>query len=67
MLNKEKFLSYLLDNFSAMENHFTYELVENIIDYGLKNHDTTVNGLKWFLTSIIPELEENEIEMFIEG
>lgn len=65
-MDKENFLEYLTQEFPTVaNNHFVYDLLENIIDYGIKNHNATISDLQWFLSDIIPEVTEEEIKRFI--
>lgn len=63
--NKQGFMTYLYEQFpSALNNHFTYTLVENIIDYGIKRQNFTKEQLAMFLADVLPEVELNKIERF---
>lgn len=64
-INKEELLDYLHEEFpNPMKCHFTYELVENIIDY-IENHCDGLEKAHEILVNIIPEVTTKEIEPFI--
>lgn len=66
MLNKEKFLKHLYSIYAAMdENCFTYDIVENVVDYAIKNFNSNINELKSFLLELIPELTSEDIIPFL--
>jgi hypothetical protein len=65
MNNKEKLLHYLKSQFSPMDNHFTYDMVENLIDYGMRYHNVSQHQLAYFLSDIIPETEFDELDKII--
>lgn len=64
---KEEFLQFMHEEFpNVFDNSFSRDMLENIVDYGVKNHTTTKNGLYYFLKEIIPELEPKDIIKFID-
>lgn len=64
---KEEFLKFMHEEFpDVFDNSFSRDMLENIVDYGVKNHTTTKNGLYYFLKEIIPELEPEDIIKFID-
>ena len=64
--NKEGFMEYLEKTFSGFDNPFLRETVENIIDYGLKNHNYSLDQASYFLSDIIPEIEFAEVVLFMD-
>ena len=64
-INKEELLHYLHEEFSEpMRNHFTYNLIDNLIDY-TENHCDGLEDAHEILVNIIPEVTMEEIEPFI--
>lgn len=63
--NKEKFLEYMRKNFNGFGNSFLRELVENIIDYALKNKQCSKDQFVYFITDLLPEVEFGEVAMFM--
>lgn len=70
----DEFLLYLKDQFpNCMDTHWNYDIVENIINYGIKhnniahsqNKNNKQNFVK-FLLSIIPEITKPEILKFFD-
>ncbi len=62
--NKEKFMDYMKQEFSPMDNHFTYDMVENLVDYAIQHKSHTKDDLCFFLSDIIPEVEFGEVAIF---
>lgn len=59
------FNQYLWQNFDAY-NHFTDDMVNNIIDYGIKNQNVSCDQLAEFLEDMIPEVSFEEILIFFD-
>lgn len=58
-------LHYLHEEFSEpMKNSFTYDLVENLINY-IESHCDSLKDAHEILVNIIPEVTMEEIEPFI--
>ena len=52
-INKEEFLHYLHEEFpEPMRNHFTYDLIDNLIDY-IENHCDGLEYAHEILVNII--------------
>lgn len=65
-MNKEEFYNYIKEDFpGTIDNHWNWDLMENIIDYGIENKNYSVGQLANFLKGIIPEVTLEEIERFI--
>lgn len=65
MIEKKELLHYLWSEFpEPMKTHFTYDLVENIIDYA-EEHCDGLEEAHEFLVNMIPEVTMEEIEPFI--
>lgn len=62
----DKIMKYLQDTFNCEFNHFTYNTFENMIDYAVNNFNHSKNQLAYYLSSIIDELEFEEIKKIIE-
>lgn len=66
MFDSDGFMAYLREQFEPMDNHFTHDMVENLVDYGNKHHSHTKDALAYFLSDIIPEVEFGEVAMFMD-
>lgn len=64
MINKEELLHYLKKEFTPMDYHFTWDLVEKLIDYA-EEHCDGLEEAHEFLVNMIPEVTMEEIEPFI--
>ncbi len=66
MLDKEKLMHYIKQEFpQTINNHWNWDLLENIIDWGIKYENRSQKQLLKFLTNIIPEITEKEILKFM--
>lgn len=59
------FRIYLEKSFSGFENPFLRELVNNVIDYGLKHENVSKDQLVYWLCDMIPEVEFGEVAFFM--
>lgn len=67
MLNKEKLMQYIKEEFPGMiDTHWNWDLLENIINYSIECKNYSEGQLVNFFTDIIPEITENEILWFME-
>ena len=64
--NQKTFMTYLKDNFSAMDSHFTCDIVENIINYAHKHESISKDQFCYFVADMIPEVEMLEVARFCE-
>jgi len=64
MFNIEKFMAYMKETFGPMDNHFTYDTVENLVRYAMEHKSHTKDAVCFFLSDIIEELEFGEAAMF---
>lgn len=62
--NKEKFMEHLKREFSPMDNHFTYDMVENLVDYAMQHESHSKDSLCYFLSDIIEQVEFGEVAAF---
>jgi len=54
------FMDWVREEFpTALANHFTYDMLENIIDYVLDTTETQAEFVEAML-NIVPEVEEDE-------
>lgn len=66
IFNKEAFLKWVKNKFpNTIDNHFTYDMMENIIDYAIERKSVAPEQLINFLSYIIPEVTEEEYMDFI--
>lgn len=65
-MNKEGLMTYIKEEFpGTIDKHWNWNLLENIIDYGMENKNYSKGQLKNFLNEMIPEVTLEEIEQFI--
>lgn len=64
MFNIEGFMSYMKETFGPMDDHFTYDMVENLVRYAMEHKSHTKDAVCFFLSDIIDELEFGEAAMF---
>lgn len=64
-INKNEFLDYLREEFpEPMQNHFTYDMVDSIIDW-IETHCDGLDEAHEMIVNIIPEVTMEEVEPFI--
>lgn len=68
-MNKDKlnaFMEYLKEQFpGCIENHFTYDMIVNLIDYAYRNHGHSKGAARNIVYSILPEVTPEEMEKFL--
>lgn len=65
-MNKEGLMVYIKEEFpGCIDKHWSWKLLENVIDYGIENKNYSVGQLVNFLDEMIPEITLEEIERFI--
>lgn len=63
--DKDNFMSWLKEEFpGVVDTHWNWDLVENIIDYAIKNKKVTKDQLPYFISDILPEVEFLEVARF---
>lgn len=66
MLDKQELMNYIKKEFpKTIDNHWNWDLLENIIDWGIQYESCSQKQLLKFLTNIIPEIIEEELLKFI--
>ncbi len=60
-----KIMEYLQNTFNGLDNSFVYNTFENMIDYAVKNFNSSKDQLAYYLSDIIDELEFEEIRQVI--
>lgn len=64
--HKQEFMTYLKDQFpDPFSTHFTWDMVENLIDYAEENENHSKDQLCYFLSDILPEVEFGEVAAFM--
>lgn len=64
---REEFLQYMFEEFpSVFNNAFSRKMLENIVDYGIKNHSVSKNSLYYYLKDMIPEAELDDLIPYID-
>lgn len=65
VFDKDGFMSWLKEEFpGAIDTHWNWDLVENIIDYAMEQKNTSDDEFAMFLSSIFPEIEYMEVAKF---
>lgn len=65
MFDKEKCLKWIKEHFpGCIDNHFNYDMMENLIDWAMKNKNFSKNQMINFLMEIVPEIYEEEWQQF---
>lgn len=65
MFDKKAFMKYMLKEFSSMDTHFTYDMVENLVDWGLEHQNSSKDQFCYWLSDLIPEVEFEEVARFM--
>lgn len=62
--SSDEFIEYIRTEFpKPMKNHFTYNLLENIVNYLMEEFDDNT-CLAYTISKIIPEITEEEVLKF---
>lgn len=62
--NIEEFMEYMRTEFhEPMRNHFTYDLLENTINYLMEQFEDN-RHLAYIISEIVPEITEEEVLRF---
>lgn len=62
----ERFMGYLKEQFpGCIDDHWTYDLVKNLIDYAYRNHGHSKGVARNIVYSILPEVDVEEIEKYL--
>lgn len=65
MFDKEKCLQWIKEEFpGCLDNHFNYDLMENLIDWAMENKNVSKNQMINFLVDIVPEITMEEWQQF---
>ena len=64
--NEKKFMAYLNQEFSGMENCMLRGIVENLIEYGHKHEQVSKDQFVQWLADMIPEISFGEVAAFME-
>ena len=65
-MDKDGFMCYIKNEFpTTVDTHWSWNLLENIIDYGIENKNYFVGQLENFLDEMIPEITIDEIKQFM--
>lgn len=65
-MDKEGLMNYIREEFpGTLDKRWNWNLLENILDYGVENKYYSVGQLENFLEEIIPEMTLEEIERFV--
>lgn len=63
--NESAFMEYLQAHFRGFENPFLRDLVSNIIEHGLEQHNAALDQFVFFMLDTLPdEFEFGEIAQF---
>lgn len=62
----QKFMEYLKEQFpGCIDDHWTYDLVGNLIDYAYRNHGHSKGAARAIVCSILPEISFDETEKYL--
>lgn len=65
MLEKEKCMQWIKEEFpDVLDNHFNWDMMENLIDWAHENKNVAKGQMINFLTLIVPEITAEEWERF---
>ena len=66
--NKDKFMSYLKEEFpTVLDNHWSWETIENIVDFALENKAGSEKQFSDFVSLVIAEVEPDDVLQFCKG
>lgn len=66
LIKVDELMHYLKAEFpSVFNNHFTYELVENLVDYAYKTHGHSKGSARALVCDILPEVDEEELKQYL--
>jgi len=66
-MQKRKLLDYIKEEWpEPMENHFTYDLVKNVIDFADSNWPEDIWMAVYHIVNIVPELTAEELTAILE-
>lgn len=59
-------MEYLKEQFPrCIEDHWTYDLIKNLVDYAYRNHGHSKGAARAIVYSILPEVTPEEMEKFL--
>lgn len=61
----EEFVQFVLTTHGDSNNQFEYLMLYNIVEYGIKHHNTSKDQLAYFLSDIIPNVEFTEVINYV--
>ena len=65
--DKDGFMSWLKEEFpGCLDNHWHWDLIENIIEYGFKHEMISKDQLVDWISDMLPEVEFLEVARFME-
>lgn len=64
--DKDGFMTWLAKEFPSVINRFTWDLIDNIIQYGFKHEMVSKDMLAEWISDMIPEVEFLEVARFME-
>ena len=63
--NTYGFMGWLGEEFTnCVDNHWNFDLVENVIEHGLEHHESMESFCRW-LCNMLPEVNLSEIKRFV--
>lgn len=61
-----KFMEYLKNEFpGCLDNHFTYDLVKNLVSYAYQTHGHSKGSARDFICDILPEVDPMELQQYL--
>jgi hypothetical protein len=64
--DRQGFVEYMNNAFDGFDQPFVRNLVDNVIEYGLKHERVSKDQFCYWLSDMIPEVEFGEVAMFID-
>ena len=64
--DKEGFMRFLEQTFAGFDNSFLRGTVLNLIDYGLKHENHSLDQMCYYLSDMLPEVDFSEVALFMD-
>lgn len=66
--NKDEFMNYLKEEFpTVLDNHWSWETVENVVDFALENKAGSEKQFSDFISFVLAEVEPDDVLQFCKG
>lgn len=64
--NSSKFMEYLERSFNGFENSFLRNLINNLLEYGIKHERVSKDQFCYWLSDLLPEVSFGEVAAFMD-